>query len=102
MADTVYHKGVLKIPYVSEEERERIVKMLEESNDISKIELPDNQEDMCRICGSKEIYCIQETNLVKHRWLIVHTAYCEKCAKDIELYELQKRIIGQMNKVAKQ
>lgn len=45
----------------------------------------------CRICGSKEIYCIQETSLVSHPWMIVHTAYCKKCAKDIELYELQMR-----------
>ena len=45
----------------------------------------------CRICGSKEIYCIQETSLVSNPWMIVHSAYCEKCAKDIELYELQMR-----------
>lgn len=45
----------------------------------------------CRICGSKEIYCIQETSLVSNPWMIVHLAYCKKCAKDIESFELQMR-----------
>lgn len=43
----------------------------------------------CRICGSEDIYCIQETSFVDQPWMIVHIAYCEKCAKDIEQYELQ-------------
>ena len=43
----------------------------------------------CRICGSKEIYCIQETSHIGNPWMIIHLAYCEKCAKDIEQYELQ-------------
>ena len=45
----------------------------------------------CRICGSTEIYCIQETSLVNNPWMIVHVAYCERCAKIIEQYELHLR-----------
>ena len=48
-------------------------------------------DTICRICGSKEIYCIQETSLVSNPWMIVHLAYCEKCAKVIEQYELHLR-----------
>ena len=51
----------------------------------------DNKTTLCRICGSKEIYCIQETSLVSNPWMIVHLAYCEKCAKEIESFELQLR-----------
>lgn len=51
-----------------------------------------NQETLknikCRICGSKDIYCIQETTLVNNPWMIVHLAYCENCAKIIESFEL--------------
>ena len=43
----------------------------------------------CRICGSKEIYCLQETSLVSQPWVIVHLAYCKRCAREIELLELQ-------------
>lgn len=46
---------------------------------------------VCRVCGSENIYCIQETHLIDKSWAIVHTAYCEKCAKDLEQYELQLR-----------
>ena len=43
----------------------------------------------CRICGSENIYCVKEDSLIDKPWAIVHTFYCEKCAKDIELFELQ-------------
>lgn len=43
---------------------------------------------ICRICGSKEIYSLVETSLVKNPWMIVHHAYCQKCAKLIEEIEL--------------
>lgn len=46
------------------------------------------KDTKCRICGSKEIYCIQETSLVNNSWMIVHLAYCERCAKIIESFEL--------------
>ena len=46
----------------------------------------------CRICGSKDIYCIQETSLVSDPWMIVHVAYCKDCAKEIELFEIQLRV----------
>lgn len=43
----------------------------------------------CRICGSEKIYTYVTTELAGHPWMSVHSAYCEKCAKDIELFELQ-------------
>ena len=51
-----------------------------------------NVEMECRICGSKKIYCVQETYLKDKPFAIVHVGYCERCAKDIELFELQLRI----------
>lgn len=47
--------------------------------------------DECRICGSKDIYCIQETYLKDNPFAIVHVGYCKRCAKEIESFELQMR-----------
>ena len=44
---------------------------------------------VCRICGSEKVYCVQETYLYDKPYAKCHTFYCEKCAKDIELFELQ-------------
>ena len=45
----------------------------------------------CRICGSADVYCVKETSLATASWVTVHETYCERCAKEIELYELQQR-----------
>lgn len=42
----------------------------------------------CRICGSKDVYCIQETYLKDRPWAIIHVGYCKDCSKEIEMFEI--------------
>lgn len=42
----------------------------------------------CRICGSKDVYCIQETYLKDRPWAIIHVGYCKECSKEIERFEI--------------
>ena len=42
----------------------------------------------CRICGSKDIYCIQETYLKDRPWAIIHVGYCRDCSNEIERFEI--------------
>lgn len=42
----------------------------------------------CRICGSKDVYCIQETYLKDRPQAIIHVGYCENCSKEIERFEI--------------
>jgi len=43
----------------------------------------------CRVCGSRKVFCIQETHCIDRPYAIIHLGYCERCAKDIEHFELE-------------
>ena len=51
----------------------------------------------CRICGSREIYAIETTELASNPGVSVHMAYCRECAilkegLERDLYDLVRRI----------